>query len=179
MLKKVAIIFFITFLFLFIPPAFYFLSSQPISLNQEKIEYNLPYPGIMPDHPLFFLKEIRDYILEWTTRDTVKKAELYLLFSDKRVAMAASLAKSGKDKQSVMAFLKGEKYFAKIPPLLEISRKQGVSPSGDLIQRLKLSNAKHKELGETLLKDLPQGQNEEINRILQMNLEIKKKIEKL
>ena len=179
MKKKVLSLFFYLFFFLLIPPTFYFLQSQQVNLNQDKIEYNLPYPGILPDHPLFFFKKVRDKILELTTRDSLKKAELYLLFSDKRIAMAMVLLKNGKDKYALTAFRQGEDYFLKIPKLLEMSKKQGVSASSDFIQRLKLSNAKHKEVGQTLLKDLPQGQNEIINEALIINEEIKKTIEKL
>ena len=177
--KKVLGLLFYLFFFLLIPPTFYFLQSQQINLNQDKIEYNLPYPGILPDHPLFFFKKVRDKILELTTRDSLKKAELYLLFSDKRIAMAMVLLKNGKDKYALTAFRQGEDYFLKIPKLLDVSKKQGASASSDFIQRLKLSNAKHKEVGETLLKDLPQGQNEIINEALIINEEIKKTIEKL
>ncbi|MBI4226482.1 hypothetical protein HY612_05210 [Candidatus Roizmanbacteria bacterium] len=179
MIKK-ALIFFSCLLFFFlIPPAFYFLNSQPDSFNQDGVEYNLPYPGILPDHPLFFIKKIRDKILEWTTRDSLKKADLYLLFSDKRIAMAMVLAKNGKDKHAVTAFMQGEQYFSKIPPLVETSKKQGVTASSDFIQRLKLSSAKHKEVGKMFLRDLPQGQSESVNRTLDLNQQIKKRIERL
>src|SRR3989344_4284788 len=176
--KSLTVLFFLVFFFL-IPPAFYFLQSQPVSLSQEKIEYNLPYPGILPDHPLFFLKNTRDKILELTTRDTLKKAELYLLFSDKRVAMAFNLTKNGKNRLAAKAFLEAEEYFLKVTPLLETSKKQGVSATSDLIQRLKLSNVKHKEVGGNLLRDLPQDLSGEVNKTLNLNQQIKKKIEKL
>lgn len=179
MLKKALILFSFLLVFFLIPPAFYFSQSQVVNLNQDKVEYNLPYPGILPDHPLFFIKEIRDKILIWTTRDHLKKAELYLLLSDKRAMMAMLLAKNGKDKPALTALSQAEEYFLKIPPLLEMSKKQGVTASSDLIQRLKLSNAKHKELEEILLKDLPQGQKEYVNIILDLNLKNKKKVEKL
>lgn len=93
--------------------------------------------------------------------------------------MSAALVKTGKDKHALTAFSQGEQYFVKIPPLLEASKKQGVSASSDLIQRIKLSNAKHKEIGGQLQKDLPQGKNEALDKALNLNQEIKKKIEKL
>lgn len=179
MLKKILPFLFLLFCFLLIPPGFYILNSQPITINQDKVAYNLPYPGVLPDHPLFFLKTIRDKFMEWTTRDNIKKAELFLLFSDKRVAMTQELIKKGKDKQALDIFLQGEQYFQKIPKILETSEKQGVSPSADLIQRLRLSNAKHKEVAETLLKNLPQGESAEINQILDLNKQINKELEKL
>ncbi len=179
MIQKVTIFFLVVLFFLLTLPAFYFLHSQEVSLNPDKVEYNLPYPGILPDHPFFFVKELRDKILELTTRDTIKKAELYLLFSDKRIAMATLLAKSGKDKQAVTSVMQGEQYFGKIPQLVQTSKKQGVSASGDFIQRLKLSNDKHREVEENFLKDLPQGQNNDINKALDLNQQARKKLESL
>ncbi len=141
--------------------------------------YNLPYPGILPDHPLYPLKAIRDKLTDLTTRDYVKKANIYLLFSDKRAAMSVALLKKGKNQLAIDTFSKGEKYFLKIPDLLVTSKKQGVSASSDFIVTLKLSNAKHRELINEVAGELPQGQNQEMLEILKMNQEIKDKLEKL
>jgi hypothetical protein len=48
----------------------------------------------------------------------VKKANIYLLFSDKRAAMSVALLKKGKNQLAIDTFSKGEKYFLKIPDLL-------------------------------------------------------------
>ena len=180
MLKKLFVPLVIVLLFVLIPPAFYFLDySQSISFKKEEVTYVLPYPGILPDHPLYFVKTMRDRIIDWVTRDNIKKAEYYLLFSDKRTAMAMSLAKNGKDNLAISTFSKAEKYFYKIPGLLQEAKKQGVSPKSELVNNLKLSNAKHYEIGQSLLKVLPQGSSEEINQVLKLNQEIKKEIDKL
>lgn len=165
-------------LFLIALPGFYSVHSQSISVNQEKVVYTLPYPGILPDHPLYAVKIIRDRILDVMTRDTMKKAQLYLLLSDKRAAMVPFLIQKGKDKLAVGTLDEGEKYFSQIPRLVETSKKQGVSPTADLVHKLKLANVKHREIVETLLKEVPQGQNQEINRILQVNQQIKKDLQK-
>lgn len=179
MIQKVTVFFFAIFLLLQLTISTSSVRSQEVTLTAEKIEYNLPYPGILPDHPFFFLKEIRDTFLEFTTRDMLKKAELYLLLSDKRIAMSTILARSGKDKQALNAVIQSEEYFSKIPSLVENSKKQGVSASADFIQQLKLSNDKHREVEETFLKDLPQGENSELNKALDLNAQSKKKIERL
>ena len=180
MFRKILVPLVFVFVFLVIPPAIYLLDySQTFTMQQEKISYTLPYPGILPDHPLYFIKAIRDQLLQMRTRDNIKKAEVYLLLSDKRVAMTLSLAKKGKDKLAITTFSKGEKYFSYIPKLLSDSKKQGVSAQSDFVNTLKLSNSKHREVAETLLKELPQGQNEAIGQILKMNAEIKTELEKL
>jgi hypothetical protein len=153
--------------------------AQPIVINEQKVIYNLPYPGILPDNPLYIFKIIRDRAREITTRDYLKKADLYLLFSDKRAAMALALVDNGKDKLAVSTLSKAEKYFEKIPDILKTSKKQGVSPSSDAVNRLKLSNSKHREIAQDLLKKLPQGQDDAINQILNLNDKIRALLEKL
>ena len=64
----------------------------------------------------------------------------------------------------------------KIPTLIETSKKQGVSAEGDFILRVKLSNEKHREVLESLIKDAPQGERSGFEQILTLNREIKEKI---
>ncbi len=153
--------------------------STQLAKATEKVAYELPYPGILPDHPLYIIKIARDRVLEYTTRDPVKKAQLYLLLSDKRVAMALSLIQKGKIKPAVSTLSKGEKYFLQIPNLVKTAKKQGSSPSGDFILQLKLSNQKHNEVLTTLLKQLPQGELDELQTIVDLNKEIAKQIKTL
>lgn len=179
-MKKIVVLILSLLFILLIPFATYVMEYVPVkAVTQEKILYNLPYPGILPDHPLYIIKAIRDRLLEFGTRDNLKKAELYLLNSDKRFAMAISLAKKGKEKQAIDAASKGEKYFLKIPNLLINAKKQGSGSSSEFVATLKLSNAKHKEILQTFLKELPQGPNVSINGILEINDQIKKSLETL
>ncbi len=179
-MKKVVVLILSLLFILLIPFATYIMEYVPVkAVAQEKVLYNLPYPGILPDHPLYIVKIIRDRLLEFGTRDNLKKAELYLLNSDKRFAMAIALSKKGKEKQAIEVASKGEKYFLKIPQLLIDAKKQGSGSSSEFVDTLKLSNAKHKEVLETFLKELPQGLTESIGIILRLNTEAKKIIEAL
>ena len=166
MLKKITIPIILGAIVLFILPVFYLIDySQQISLTREQIHYDLPYPGILPDHPLYVFKTARDKVLEFFTRDNIKKAELYLLLSDKRVEMASELAKKGKNQLAISTFSKAEKYFLKIPPLLIASKEQGVSPNQDFVDRVKLANAKHREILNELVDELPQGEQDGLTEI--------------
>jgi hypothetical protein len=165
-----------------VPFATYFVlgaSDSSIKMPQEKVAYNLPYPGLLPDNPLYLTKIMRDRITELLTRDNLKKAELYLLYSDKRVAMALVLAHKGKSQLAVDTFAKGEKYFLKIPDLLKSAKKQGGQAPSNFIETLKLSNAKHKELIEELIKILPQGLNQSLTQLSDLNQQVKLEIESL
>jgi hypothetical protein len=158
---------FVTFMF----PLLY-TNSYQINAANERVVYELPYPGILPDHPLYFVKAARDRGLEITTRDPVKKAELYLLLSDKRFRMGMLLEQKGKEKLAISTFSKGEKYFLKIPDLLIEAKEQGGEPSGELILKLKQSNAKHAEILEEYMKRVSQGGIAGLDQVLKINKEI-------
>ena len=152
-------------------------SDLLIKTPQEKIAYNLPYPGLLPDNPLYLAKTVRDRITDFLTRDNLKKAELYLLYSDKRAAMSLALAHKGKSQLAIDTFIKGEKYFLKIPYLLKSVKKQGGQVPSNFFEILKLSNAKHKELIGELIKILPQGLNQSLTLLSDLNQQVKLEIE--
>jgi len=179
MSKKLKLFFYILSFTLIIPFLFCLISqspsiySQTIILSDKKVIYELPYPGILPDHPLYLLKMVRDKMVDLATRDNIKKAELYFLYSDKRIAMAIILAKEGKAKLALTTLTKGEKYFYQIPPLLTKAKTQGASPSESLIYKLKLSNTKHKQIMDEVAKQIPQGQETEIQYLYDLNEKIR------
>lgn len=167
-------------LFATAPSAVYIMAkTQAISLDEQKAVYQLPHPGLLPDHPLYFAKGMRDSIMIFFTRDNVKKAELYLLLSDKKAAAALSLAKKGKSQKSLETITESEDLFMKIPPLLKESKEQGVSASNDFIDLLYLSNAKHQEIITEMMKEIPEGDVEQVKDVLGTNTQIRKDLEKL
>lgn len=184
--KKIGIIIYFLSFLIIVPFLFYVINvstiipatSQSISLSQGKVVYDLPYPGILPDNPLYFIKMVRDRLVDVATRDNTKKAELYLLYSDKRFASAINLIAKGKSSLAISSLSKGEKYFSKIPALLTQAKKQGVSPNQNLLYRLKLSNDKHKEIIEDTTKQAPQGAEDQFRTILEMNKKIKEELNK-
>jgi len=174
--------FLLTAFIIAVPFATYFVlgaSETLVKIPQEKVIYNLPYPGLLPDSPLYITKIFRDRITDFLTRDNLKKAELYLLFSDKRSSMSLVLASKGKSQLAVDTFIKGEKYFLKIPELLNSAKEQGSQAPSSFIETLKLSNAKHKEIIQELIKILPQGLNQSLVQLSDLNQEIKVQIESI
>lgn len=180
MFKK-PIVLFLAF-FLVIPIFFYFITtsySQAITLSEKKVIYELPYAGILPDNPFYFFKQLRDTFLEIATRDQMKKAEDLLVSSDKKAHMAQLLSKKGKNTLMIRTLIEAEKQSLKIPSLITSSKKQGVGPKEGFVYRLKLSNVKHREVIEELIKDIPQGQEKEMNMIMDLNNQIKKQLDAL
>ena len=172
------VIIFILFSFLFTVYIASFAQSVILE-KKEDVVYQLPYPGILPDHPLYFAKIIRDQMMVFFTRDPIKKAELYLLFSDKRVAMAQELVKKNKYQLSITTFSKGEKYFLKIVSLLKQAKKQGVSATNEFKDKLKAANKKHQQAINFLLSNTPKNLASQIELLYKLNEEIKKELERL
>lgn len=182
MFRNLAIILLFIILFIVAPAGVYLLSYTEISAvvtDEQKVKYNLPYPGILPDNPLYFVKSTRDKILEFITRDNIKKARLYLLFSDKKMSMALALEKKGKEKLAVQTVTQGEKEFAKLANILKSAKDQGSTPEGEFIMNIKLSNEKHSEIIQTLMKDVSTTESPNLNVVLKENEKIKKEMSKM
>lgn len=174
MIRRILLSFF--FLIFVFFASYIIVYPQEVKIEAKKIEYDLPHPGILPDHPLYVIKAIRDKALIFFTRDSLKKAQIYLLFSDKRTNMAIELVKKGKWGLALTTFSKGEKYFFEIPAIIVESKKQGVSASNDLVLKVKLSHEKHMEIVEDFLKNAPSGQRKQLEQLLELEHQIDQKL---
>lgn len=117
--------------------------------NQE-IKYFFPYPGkILPDSSLWYLKSARDKLWLAITTNQGKKAELLLLFADKRMAGARVLFEKGKPNMALSTLSKAEKYLE----LADTQNKENRKNNLDTVPfDLLLANASLKHIQE--LKDL-------------------------
>jgi hypothetical protein len=179
MFTKIKLVIFVFLFFIITVPSFYLINSQTITIKEKKVVYELPYPGLLPDHPLYFLKATRDKFLEIITRDNVKKAEFYLHLSDKKANAATFLVKKGKNKLAVETIASGEKHASKISDLLTAAKNQGASATPAFIDRVKLSNTKHREIIEQLLKEIPSGDQTDIEEVVKLNEKIRRDLERL
>jgi len=175
MLKKALISLSFLVLTISIPLTVYFFDSSLVKA-ENRVVYSMPYPGILPDHPLYFVKAIRDQINLFFIRDHKKKAETYLLYSDKRFTASVLLLENGKEKLALDTLAKGEKYFFKIPFLIDQAKKQGQSFPKEFIEKIKTSNEKHAEIIDDFLKKVSEGQNSYLLEIQKINKDIKTRL---
>ena len=116
-MKRILISIVIVFFSIFLFPAFYSITqSQSLDIEKQEVIYELPYPGLLPDHPLYFIKSMRDKFLIFTTRDNQKKARLYLHLSDKHMSASLALVEKGKELLAVGELQKGEYCHALLLP---------------------------------------------------------------
>src|SRR5271154_6818482 len=76
----------ITFIFavyLTLATAAYAQVASSSSQTVTQIDYQLPYPGMFPDNPLYFLKVFRDQLTAFFLSKPLDRAQFDLLQSDK------------------------------------------------------------------------------------------------
>lgn len=110
------------------------------------VEYVMPYPGILPTHPLYFLKTIRDRIIELLISDQASKAEFYILQGDKKIGMAAMLFGQGKTGDANRSLADALMHRTRAVAELESLKKTNKDIPGHITEKLKRSLHKHREI---------------------------------
>lgn len=158
-MKKGLLLFFIlTFLFLNVQGLFAQENSSTkekeassVSAQIKTIDYALPYPGLLPDSPLYFLKALRDRMISFFISDPLKKAEFNLLMADARLNATQYLFAKGEAKYSLAetTVSKGENYFEQALDQAIQAKKLG-QPAGDIAQKLYQASFKHQQVIKSL-----------------------------
>jgi len=148
MKKVISFTIFILVLFLVSTPSF---AQENVGSGsaQTQVDYTLPYPGLLPDSPFYFLRATRDKIISLLISDPLKKAEFDLLQADKRLAAGMYLRDKKKYEMAATSISKGENYFESAITQAKIAKNKGQSV-GDIASRLYKSAQKHEEV----IKDL-------------------------
>lgn len=129
-----------------------FAFYQPSDSYSQKgfvspVEYYLPYHGLLPDSPLWPIKAARDKAWVELTRDPIKRAQLLLLFSDKRIGMAKELLDKDEGNLGVTTIVKAEQYLEEAFRAYEEAESQGMN-TADFLQKLARASLKHREILE-------------------------------
>jgi hypothetical protein len=120
-------------------------NNEATTAGLVRMEYYLPYPGILPDSPLYKIKALRDRIALWLTFDQTEKARKELQYADKRINAAIFLMQGGKSSLGVSTATKAEKYLEAAVGLAlnEVKNKKDVK---SLLSELDKSANKHLEV---------------------------------
>ena len=131
-------------------------NPTPVSKDNISINYSLPEGGkIEPDNLLWPLKALRDKILLVVTINPAKKADLYLMMSDKRLVYAKSLLERRKPDLAVSVLTKGEKYLELAHAEERIARQKGMN-TNSYLNRFAIAALKHREVIDDLISIAPE-----------------------
>lgn len=140
-----------TALFVFFFTLLLIVFALPLSAQESTssameltVDYSLPYPGILPDNPLYVFKAMRDRVISWFISDPKHKAAFDLLLADKRLSGAFALSKEQpvQEQLIVQTISKGENYFSEAIGQATLAHKQGEEING-LLGQLNDSAKKH------------------------------------
>jgi hypothetical protein len=125
--------------------------SEPVvgtsaEVGMKKPEYPLPFPGILPDHPLYFIKRFRDQMMERLIVDPVSKAKFYILMADKHVQMAVLLSEKGNTVLAGIMATKAEMYLGQAYEKLMTLKGSEKELPGFMVEHLFNSATKHVEV---------------------------------
>lgn len=87
--------------------------------------YVLPYPGLLPDNPLYPIKAFRDRMVSLLISDPLKKAEFNVLQSDKRMGASLALYKKGEKELAEQTVGKAGNYFEEAIAKASEAKQQG------------------------------------------------------
>jgi hypothetical protein len=133
--------------------------SKDSTVSADKVatksaDYLLPYPGILPDHPLYWLKMVRDRIRLSLTSDPAGKIDLLVLYADKRLGAGRALIEGNKKALGLTTITKAEKYLE--TAALSLKTLDNNQPAKTALQNKIIASAvKHRQVMELLKPQLP------------------------
>lgn len=129
--------------------------KENVQDDSIEILYVMPFPGrILPDSPFWPVKALRDKLWMLVTTNPMRKAELSLLFADKRLMSSYELFKSNKPQLALTTLTKAEKYLEEGGVIEAKERKLGLDTKSFLFT-LSTASLKHREIIENMLNIVP------------------------
>jgi bacterioferritin (cytochrome b1) len=121
--------------------------------QSEILEYPLPYPGILSNHPLYIFKEFRDNLMRALLTSQTQQIEFDVLQSDKYVAMSLAYQKLGMWNLAAKTMQRSLKEMNTAVNETSVVMKNGGTIPGHIMDKLEKSTVKHKELADDLIKE--------------------------
>lgn len=129
-----------------------------------KTDYVLVWPGILPDHPFYKIKVLRNKIIERLIIDPAKKIEFDLLMADKTIYASKFLLDKGEIVLAKDTALKGENYYSILVQDYNKALLNGRKIPSSLDRKITLAAIKHQEI----FKELEGKANEEGKKTFQI-----------
>jgi hypothetical protein len=131
------------------------------------VDYTLPYPGILPDHPLYFLKKIRDQIMEKLISDPTRKIEFYMLQADKGINMGVFLVAKQNETLALETMNKSKSYLEQSITMANTLKQEGKEVPSHITNRFGNAAKKYSEVVADLAGRVSEGQKANYTSLLQ------------
>jgi len=167
---KLFIFIILFFVSIFLNSSTFAQESATSSGTASRSSYELSYPGILPDHPLYFLKMIRDRVVEILISDPTKKFSFHVLQGDKRLLGGVYLYQkdSSKHELSFATISKGQNYMEQAVFDLKRAKDQGQN-TFESYTKLGDSLRKHHEVLEEFSEMVKPDQKKRVDTFIKRN----------
>jgi hypothetical protein len=164
---RVIVLFFLIFFLVFPRPVVAEDVASGSGVVETKIEYDMPYPGLLPTSPFYPLKMLRDRVVGYLISDPLKRAEFSLLQADKRLqAGVALLLEDPQESSLALATIsKGENYFDEAFHHTALARRQKRDVY-DMGVKLSVAARKHEEILINVSRSIPSREKDSYEREL-------------
>lgn len=162
-----------------VTPANSSAGTVPVT-SPTPVDYQLPYPGMLPDNPLYFLKVFRDNLTAFFLSKPIDKANFELMQSDKNVQASYLLVtqQQGKTLLAFQTFSQAQDDFDQAILQAQSAKKQGYSTK-DLVNNLSNANQKHEQILEAIAQTTHQESSETVQKEQERAKTIAKEIKSL
>lgn len=150
-------------------------TPSPVMM-QVNTKYQLAYPGILPDSPLYFLKVLRDRIVAMLITSPQKKVDFYLLQTDKGIAMLPLLVDKNEVSLAKTTALKAENYYTMIT---FVYKSMGTKPDAQVYKKLLSAADRHQEVLAGLLSKVSSDDQKVLQQVINFSKTNKNEIQKI
>lgn len=157
MIKKIIIAVFALFLL--------FSQQTVIAGHAADSDYHLPYPGILPDHPAYIIKSIRDRIEEFLISSPLENAEYNIEKADVRISASFTLAHQKNNIPLARdTAIEAENYFREAFFKTKEAKNQGMEIN-ETVKRLNQASLKYLEIIKIIEEKTNKNENEKFKTI--------------
>ncbi len=129
----------------------------------------LPEPGMLPGHPLYFLETWGESVVTFFTFGEDSKAERLLFLSEKRLSEANELMARGEDELAERAISRYENQFGQALEKAKEAREKGLDVD-EVFLRVSEATLKHQDVLMDVYDRVPEQSKEAIQRAMQEGL---------
>lgn len=133
---------------------------------QEQAD-DLPDPGRLPDHPLYFMTSASEAVGSFFTFGDADKAERALELSERRLAEARALAEQGKPEEAERAAERYREQLDRAVARAEEARAEGEDPDGEALEDVSEATSRHQAVLADVYEKVPEQARPGIERAME------------
>lgn len=139
------------------------VKAAEMSATESAIfKYNLAYPGILPDSPIYKLKILRDKITEILISDPKSRAEFFLLQADKGILTTSILVDKKEIKLAKQTALRAENNYTSLT--FELKKIHNIPT--ELSSRIKTAALKHQLVLNSIIEKVDEKDKADFIQVL-------------